>query len=524
MKWLAFQYPTHIYHCACFVTSRFLSSNNTFSPMEEVGSVLHFLQDKTILLIGATGFIAKIFLEKVLRVQPNVKKVYLLLRASDEKSAIRRLDNEILGKDLFNLLKEKLGANFKSFISEKLTLVPGDISYEDLGLKDSILREEICKQTDVIINLAATTNFDERYDIALGLNTFGAKHVMNFSKLCIKLKVLVHVSTAYVCGERGGLIQETPYHFGDSLNGVPGLDIDVEKKIVCDQLDELREHGATEQEIKVAMKDLAIKRANVYGWPNTYVFTKAVAEMLVEQLKGDLPVVILRPTIVTSTFKEPFPGWSEGVRTIDSLAVNYGKGKLTCFLGDLNGVVDVIPADMVVNAMLVAMVAHANQPSDQATYHVGSSVRNPVTYHNLQDYGLRYFTAKPWINKDGSSVKVGRVNVLTDMASFRRYMFIRYLLPLKGLKLANTTFCQYFKGTYLELNRKIQVVMRLVELYRPYLFFSGVFDDMNTEKLRIAARQGETEKDLFYFDPKDIDWDDYFMNTHIPGIVKYIFK
>lgn len=69
---------------------------------------------------------------------------------------------QILGKDLFNLLKEKLGANFKSFISEKLTLVPGDISYEDLGLKDSILREEICKQTDVIINLAATTNFDER--------------------------------------------------------------------------------------------------------------------------------------------------------------------------------------------------------------------------------------------------------------------------------------------------------------------------------------------------------------------------
>lgn len=60
------------------------------------------------------------------------------------------------------MLKEKLGPNFKSFISEKLTLVPGDISYEDLGLKDSTLREEICNQTDVIVNLAATTNFDER--------------------------------------------------------------------------------------------------------------------------------------------------------------------------------------------------------------------------------------------------------------------------------------------------------------------------------------------------------------------------
>ena len=64
---------------------------------------------------------------------------------------------------MFKLLKEKLGPNFSSFVSEKLVLVPGDISCEDLGLKDSILREEIISQTDVIVNLAATTNFDERY-------------------------------------------------------------------------------------------------------------------------------------------------------------------------------------------------------------------------------------------------------------------------------------------------------------------------------------------------------------------------
>jgi fatty acyl-CoA reductase len=56
-----------------------------------------------------------------------------------------------------------MGTNFKSFISEKLTLVPGDITLEDLGLKDSNLREDISFQTDVIINLAATTNFNERY-------------------------------------------------------------------------------------------------------------------------------------------------------------------------------------------------------------------------------------------------------------------------------------------------------------------------------------------------------------------------
>ncbi|KAF7821375.1 fatty acyl-CoA reductase 3-like [Senna tora] len=113
-----------------------------------------------------------------------------------------------------------------------------------------------------------------------------------------------------------------------------------------------------------------------------------------------------------------------------------------------------------------------------------------------------YFTAKPWINKDGKPIKVGKCRVLNNMDSFRRYMFIRYLLLLKGLELANSAFCQYFQETYLELNRKIQIVMRLVDIYRPYLFFSGAFDDMNTEKLRMAAREGgvsETAKEVANF-------------------------
>lgn len=67
--------------------------------------------------------------------------------------------------------------------------------------------------------------------------------------------------------------------------------------------------------------------------------------------------------------------------------------------------------------------------------------------------------------------------------------------------------------------------MQLVDLYKPYVFFKGVFDNMNTEKLQTAVRQGEVEMEYsFYFDPKMIDWEDYFMNIHIPGIVKYVFK
>ncbi|ESR37510.1 hypothetical protein CICLE_v100285072mg, partial [Citrus x clementina] len=103
----------------------------------ELGSVLEFLENKTILVTGATGFLAKIFVEKILRVQPNVKMLYLLLRAADAKSATVRFHNEIIGKDLFRVLKEKNGTHLNALISEKITLVPGDITREDLGVKDS---------------------------------------------------------------------------------------------------------------------------------------------------------------------------------------------------------------------------------------------------------------------------------------------------------------------------------------------------------------------------------------------------
>lgn len=89
-----------------------------------------------------------------------------------------------------------------------------------------------------------------------------------------------------------------------------------------------------------------------------------------------------------------------------------------------------IPADMVVNAMIAAMAAHANQP-DETIYHVGSSVSNPLEIASLQDYGQRYFMKHPWIDKDGRAVIVGNVKVLNSMESFQRYLAIHYLLPLK---------------------------------------------------------------------------------------------
>lgn len=490
----------------------------------ELGNILQFLENRTILITGATGFIAKIFLEKILRVQPNVNKLYLLLRAADSNTASKRFDTEIIAKELFKVVKEKYGQNLNSLISQKIKTVAGDIRYdENLGVKDSNLLEEMLKEVDAIVNLAATTSFDERYDVSFDINTTGAKNVLNFGKRCPKLRVLLHVSTAFVSGEREGLILETPYLMGETLNGPSVLDIDAEKKVMEEKLKELRAENSSDEAVNLAMKNLGLQRAKKFGWPNTYVFTKVMGEMVLGHMKGNIPLVIVRPTIVTSTYKEPFPGWVEGIRTIDSLAVNYAKGRLPFFLGDPETVTDVIPADMVVNAMIVAMAAHADQPGDQVIYQIGSSVSNPIKFSFIQDYAFQYFTMHPWIDKEGKPVKVGKVTVFKTMESFHRFLAIRYFLPLKGLQLINIALCQYFRGLYNDMHRKIESVMRLIELYGPYLFFKAFYDDMNTEKLRNAVEDSGAEN-IFFFDPKKINWEDYFMNTHLPGAVKHVFR
>lgn len=487
----------------------------------DFGNLTEFLGNKTILVTGATGFIAKILVEKILRIQPNVKKLYLLVRARDAKTANVRLQDEILGKELFKVLREKLGSNFESFMSEKISAIAGDTSYDNLGITAHEL-DQMFGEIDIVINVAATTKFLERYDMALGVNTFGAKNVVNFAKKCPKIQLLIHVSTAYVCGEKAGLIPEKPLEMGETLNGVSGLNIDFEKKFAEQTLSNLKAQQLPENDIKRTMKDLGLERARKYGWPNTYVFTKAMGEMLVGKLRGDLPVVILRPTIVCSTLNEPFPGWVEGCRTIDSVAVIYGKGSLNLFPTDKNSVFDLIPADMFVNSIIVSMKAHVNQ-ANLTVYQVGSSYRNPVTFQEMHDLHYNYFAKHPWTNREGNPVKVGKGVVLNNIFIFEIILFLWHYLLQMILFMVTRMGLSDVQRTLFNLDKKLKIAMKLVELYKPYLFFKAIFADTNTERLLITARENNLDENMFNFDSKSINWKEFFVNVHIPAIVKYLF-
>ncbi|CAH9093397.1 unnamed protein product [Cuscuta europaea] len=485
---------------------------------------MEFLVGKSILITGATGFLAKVLVEKILRTQPDIKKLYLLIRASDSISAIKRFNTEVMDSELFRVVKEQYGEKFKALVEEKVFPVAGDISFKDLGIENA---EQLLRELDIVINSAATTVFDERYDVAMSINTMGAKNVLNFAKKCHNLKMIVHVSTAYVCGDRIGIIPEKPFRLGETLNGHTYLDIDEEKKVIEDKLMELRTQNATEKETRVAMKILGIQRAKLHGWPNTYSFTKAMGEMLLLKFKENLCVIMLRPTIITSTYKEPFPGWIEGARTMDIFVLMYGKGRSNFMMGDPDSILDAIPGDMVVSSILAAVMHHGRDihntyTDEELIYHVGSSSTNPLTIVDLGNYLYRYFTDNPWSTKIGSLVKVGKPMLLTSLNELQRYISFRYLPMLKVLKLLNAVLFQYFDEKCATIEKNISFVIRIAELYKPYLFFHGSFDDTNIKRLRVATTQ-TSMTNIVNFDPSCLHWEDYFINTHIPGVVKYAF-
>ncbi|OAY84770.1 Fatty acyl-CoA reductase 1, partial [Ananas comosus] len=369
---------------------------------------------------------------KVLRIQPKVKKLYLLVRAADHVSAKRRVETEVMQTEVFKVLEEKCQGNFPSYFWDKVCPLAGDVTFEDLGIQDDKLKETLWDEINVIVHVAANTDFNERYDTALGINTFAVKHISAFAMRCPKLKMLLHISTAYcstcpsayVTPDNQGVMLEQP------LSAVKALDIEAEMALVQEKLKELTDNKASEYTVRLSMKNLGVRRAQTFGWSNTYTFTKAMGEMLSYDLRRHLPLVILRPTIVTSTWKEPFPGYIEGVRTADAFITGYGMGHLKFATADVTTILDLVPGDLVVNAMLTIIASSYNE-SSAFIYQISSSTRNPITIGKMADEAYKYFLRNPCIGSDGRIIEVDEPYFMTTMTGFHIYMVIRNKLPLQ---------------------------------------------------------------------------------------------
>eukprot|EP00253_Pinus_taeda_P003808 PITA_03808 len=450
--------------------------------------IVDFLREKNLLITGATGFLAKVLIEKILRMQPDVGKIFLIIRANESNSALNRLMNEVLNTDLFNGLREIHGNEFQDFLLKKL-----------IQLKSY------------------------RYDVALETNTKGIIRLLEFGKCCEKSQLFLHISTAYVNGQREGRSLEEPFEMGYSISreksaSAPALDVQGEFHLANKALEDFENEFSNLESCKLKkakiaqrMKDLGMERAKAFGWQDTYAFTKAMAEMLICNHTKELPVVIVRPSIVESTYAQPFPGWIEGHRMIDPIVIHYGKGQLSRFLADPDTVLDLIPVDMVVNATIAAMAKHAGN-CGLKVYHVASSVVNPLTVRECFKIIFEHFKCNPYIDGKGNPVKL--LKQLTCVNTMENYgqaleAAISSRNNIAGLSKSSTKYM-------------LQHLNQLAKIYEPYAFYKGRFDISNSEKL--FQELSADERENFGFDVKNIVWKNYIGNIHIPGFREYVLK
>ena len=124
---------------------------------------------------------AAVLVEKILRVQPDANKLCLLVRGTGRHLllvVVKQVHHimhdvllhsfcacnamQVIGTELFGLLREKHGAGFQQLIQDKVFALPGDIIYENLGLEAPMLKD-LAQEIDIIVNIAATTNFYGRF-------------------------------------------------------------------------------------------------------------------------------------------------------------------------------------------------------------------------------------------------------------------------------------------------------------------------------------------------------------------------
>jgi len=119
--------------------------------------------------------------------------------------------------------------------------------------------------------------------------------------------------------------------------------------------------------------------------PNTYTYTKALAENLLIEECGDLPVAIVRPSIVTAAWNEPLRGWVDNFNGPTGLILANGKGLLRTMLYNKAAVADLIPVDVVINLMItVAWYTATRSQNSTMIYNCTSGLINPITWTYIE--------------------------------------------------------------------------------------------------------------------------------------------
>ncbi len=499
-----------------------------------------------IAITGSTGFVGTALVERLLRSVPDCDLV-LLVRDGKRSSAARRVERELLRNDAFDRLRGSLGADaFAEMTARRITTIAGDVGTDGLGL--SAADRDVLASCDVVIHSAAAVSFDSPLDSAVEINLLGPSRIVQLLQDLGVRPHLVSVSTCYVAGNRRGaapeeLVSDGPFDLGINwraeVAAARRLRGDAEAASrQPDQLVQFRKEARTElgaagapalaakteslreRWVREQLVDAGRARAASIGWPDAYAFTKALGEQALMDTKGDVPVSIVRPSIIESAVAEPRPGWIRGFRMAEPVLISYARGLLREFPGVPEGTVDVIPVDIVVAAIITVAALGPEAAPDIAQ--VASGRINPLKYRVLVDNVSGWFTEHPIYDAEGQPIVVpefrfparGRVQAQLQRAKtvITRGEQLLQSLPLRGKQ---ADFAARLETKRTEVERALEYV----ELYGLYTECEAIYE---VDKLMAMwAQLDAADRDAFAFDPRAVDWPTYIRTIHLPSIVQH---
>ncbi|MDD9972154.1 MAG: SDR family oxidoreductase [Myxococcales bacterium] len=523
--------------------------------MSETGpiSVASAYSGRHVLITGGSGFLGKVWLSMVLHELPDVGRVYVFLRPKALVSARRRFERMLNDSPAFKPLHDRFGCRLGEYLTERVEVLEGELDQPNLGL-DSNVCHRLFRQLDLVIHCAGLVDFNPDLGKALASNVDATMRVADFVERCDHASLL-HVSTSYVAGSRPGRVPETlrpdyapngqPYSVERELQEArleverirraqdePQVDAELRARVE----DEARDRGGFSEQgkrnllrryrrerLKAELSEAGMTRAAARGFPNTYTYTKSMAESLLYEREERLRFSIFRPTIVESALHYPFPGWNESFNGSAPLAYVMGSW-YRMVPAKPDAPFDVIPVDQVCAAMTICGAALIEKRSARV-YQIGTSDRNCcsvgraaelIVLAHRQHFRARGRSKKERIVKsrwDATLVSPDHpfgVNGLRSALNGTRHVID--VLPDKlRAKMSR------LEARVDEIDGELSDIELMVELYMPFMY-----ENFHVFECREIEAHPSVEP-FFQFAPDQIDWRRYWLDVHMPGLRRWAF-
>ena len=503
------------------------------------------LAGKRIALTGATGFLGTALVEKLLRSVPDCEMV-LLVRPG-RRGAAERIRREVLRNDAFDRLRAIHGADgFRDETQQRLQAVAADISIDGLGCDAE--GRDLLAGCDIVIHAAAAVAFDNPFDLAVETNLLGPIRLVELLADIGITPHLVSVSTAYVAGNRRGFAPEqllADSHFAvdmdwraEAVSARRARDMTEDESRTPERLEKFAKEAAAElgaagtaalsakreqirqRWIRTRLVDVGRARSASLGFPDSYGLTKALAEAALVEMRGNVPLTIVRPSIIESALAEPFPGWIRGFRMAEPIIISYARGLLQDFPGAPEGALDVIPVDQVAAAVCAVAADGPSADGQPNVVQVASSEVNPFRFEDLHDWSHAWFSKNPVYDERNQPIAPpqwsypSRKRVQNRLERAKRTLLVGEkvlsALPVRGEKAD-------IAADFAEKRALVERALSYVELYSGYVECQATFGI--GELLALHESLSPDDRANFDFDPRRIDWHTYLTDVHLPSVI-----